>query len=90
MPHPRFTSEELARRGEELWDREIRRRVDTEENVGRLVSINIETGDYAVGDDLIATSRKLQARHPGAAIWTKRIGYDAVFAVGGTLHRTAP
>jgi hypothetical protein len=53
------------------------------------LSIDIETGDYAIGDDPVQTAGRLQAEHPGAAIWTKRIGYDAVYALGGTLTRTA-
>ena len=35
-----------------------------------------------------ATGRRLLAKHPGAATWTKRIGYNAVYALGGTLTRT--
>ena len=31
--------------------------------------------------------QRLQARHPQAQIWTERIGYDAVYAVGGSLRR---
>jgi len=30
----------------------------------------------------------LQAKQPDAAIWAERIGYDAVYAVGGSLVRT--
>jgi hypothetical protein len=87
MPHSRFSGEEIARRGEELYESSIRPRVESEENVGKIVSIDIETGDYAVGEDPLVTGRRLQARHPDAAIWTKRIGYNAVYAVGGTLTR---
>lgn len=90
MPHARFSGEEIARRGETLYEERIRSLVELEENIGKLLSIDIETGAYAMGDDPVATSRKLLSRHPGAAIWTRRIGYDAVYAVGGTRTRTAP
>lgn len=88
MPHPRFSGEEIARRGEELYNQGIRARVETDENVGRILSIDIESGDYELGDDLLATSRRLQVRHAGAAIWTKRVGYNVVYALGGTRTRT--
>jgi len=87
--HPRFANEEIARRGKELYEQPLRPQVETDENIGKIISIDIETGDYELGDDPVATGRRLQARHPGAAIWTRRVGYDAVYAVGGTRTRTA-
>jgi hypothetical protein len=90
IPHPCISSDEVARRGEDLYDREIRARVETDDNVGRIISIDVETGDYEVGDDPLETGQRIQSRHPGAPIWTKRIGYNAVYAVGGTLIRMTP
>lgn len=90
MPHPRYPSGEISRIGAELYANRIRAQVETEENIGKLISIDIETGDYEIGDDPIETANRLFARHPGAAIYGARIGYDAVYAVGGTLNRTAP
>jgi hypothetical protein len=90
MPHPRFSRGEIAERGESLYEQSIRERVEAEENIGQILSIDIETGDYAIGDDPVQTAGRLQAAHPGAGIWTKRIGDNAVYALGGTLTRTAP
>lgn len=89
MPHSRFSGEEIARRGEEWYEQTIRPQVEADENIGKILSIDIETGDYALGDDPVITSRRLQARHADAAIWTRRVGYDVVYAVGGTRTRTA-
>jgi hypothetical protein len=89
MPHPRLSSEEIARRGKDLYETVIRARVETTENIGKIISINIETGDYEIGNDLVVTSLKLQTKQPDAALWGERIGFNAVYAVGGTLVRTA-
>ena len=89
MPHPRFGNQEITRRGQELYEQQIRAQVERPENIGKIISIDIETGDYEVGDDLITTGNRLFARHPGAALYGARIGYNAVYAVGGTLIRTA-
>jgi hypothetical protein len=89
MRHPRYSGEEIARRGEELYEQQLRSQVETEENIGKIISIDIETGDYEIADDPLITGRRLQAKHPDAAIYGKRIGYNAVFAIGGTLVRTA-
>lgn len=91
MGHPRYNGEEIGRRGRELYDQGIRTKVESEENVGKLVSIDIETGDFEIGDDRsLDAPRRLLAKNPGAAIYTLRIGYNAVYALGGVLERTAP
>ena len=77
-------------RGEDLYERQIRPRVETESNVGKQIVIDIETGDYEVDSDGIAASHRLLARHPGAALYGARIGYDAVYSIGGGLTRTTP
>jgi hypothetical protein len=87
MSEPCLSSEEVGRRGEALYAGILRDRVDEEANVGKILSIDIETGDYEIGDDPVATAGRLHARHPGAAVWTRRIGYNAVYAIGGTLSR---
>lgn len=88
MPHPLFDKKEIARRGKALYEERIRPQLDTDVYLGKILSIDIETGDYEIGDDPVDTGRRLHARHPGAAVWTERIGYNAVYALGGTLTRT--
>lgn len=91
MSRPRFSSKEVVQRGEELYARKIREQVEKETNIGKLVSIDIETGDYEIGtEDNLDAPHRLRTRHPDAAIYTKRIGYNAVFALGGMLERTVP
>ena len=88
MPHSRLSGEEITQRGKELYRNSIRTQVETSDNIGKIISINIETGEYEIGNDLLITSRQLQAKQPDAAIWTERIGFNAVYAIGGTLIRT--
>jgi hypothetical protein len=89
MSYPKFGTQEIARRGKDLYERSIRAQVETAENIGKIVSINIETGEYEIGDDLVETSLRLKAKQANAALWGERIGFDAVYAVGGTLVRTS-
>jgi hypothetical protein len=89
MSHPKLSSEEIAQRGKNIYENLIRSQVETTDNIGKLVSIDVETSEYEIGDDLVITSSRLQAKHPGAAIWSERIGFNAVYAVGGTLVRTS-
>jgi hypothetical protein len=90
MGHPRFSRTEIARRGKKLYQQNLRAKVETEENIGKIISIDIETGDYEIDADLLEAANRLRARHPGAALWGERIGYDAVYALGaGELTRIA-
>jgi hypothetical protein len=89
MPHARYPDDEVRRIGKELYEKSIRPNVETEENIGKIVSIDIDTGDYEIGEDVLVPAKRLLAKNPDAAIWTERIGYDAVYAIGGTLNRTS-
>ena len=83
MTHPTLSREEIARRGKELY-KQIRANVEAE-NIGKIISIDVETGDYEIGNDLVTPSLQLKTKHADAVIWAERIGFDAVYAVGGTL-----
>jgi hypothetical protein len=88
MPSPLLHRDEIAKLGQELYERQIRVQVEVAENIGKIVSIDIETGEYEVGDELVETSLRSQSKHPHALLWAERIGFDAVYAVGGTIVRT--
>ena len=87
MPHPRYPGDQIGRIGKELYENQLRDVVETEENIGKIISIDIETGDYEIGDDVVATAKSLLARRPDAALYGTRIGYDAVYAIGGSINR---
>lgn len=86
MTYPKLSGEEITEQGRALYEH-LRSQIETQENIGKLISIDVETGDYAIGDDLIVLSRHLQAKHPDAPIWAGRIGFNAVYAIAGTLIR---
>lgn len=84
MPHPRFSGEEAERRGQEWYEKHIRPQVE-DGNEGKILVIDIETGAYEIDADERAASRRALAKHPGAALWMLRSGYDAVHSFGGGL-----
>jgi len=88
MSKPKLSREEITQRGKELYENSIRLRAETPENIGKIVSINVETGEYEIGDDLILTTLKLRSKQADVPLWAERIGFNAVYAVGGTLFRT--
>jgi hypothetical protein len=79
---PRYSKDEFARRGHEVYERDIRPRLVPEDD-GKFVAIDIETGAYeADWDDYTATERLL-TRKPDAQIWLARIGQRAAYTIGG-------
>ena len=73
-----------------FYEAGIREKVEKEENIGKLLSIDVETGDHEVDNDPGFTAvKQLRIRNPEAQIFTLRIGYDAVYALGGVLERTS-
>ena len=91
MPHPRISSEDIHRRGNEIYESVLRAQVETPENIGKQIVIDVETGDFEIGEingNGLAISHAVLARHPGAALLGLRIGYNAVYSLGGVLTRT--
>lgn len=78
---PRYSKEEFARRGQAIYEQRVRPQVE-EGNRGRIVAIDIETGEFEVGDDTLAASGQLLVRCPEAQPWLVRIGYKAVHRWG--------
>jgi len=83
-----LSREEVAQRAKALYEQSIRRQVETEENIGKIVVIDIETGDFAVDELGIESSHQLQARHPNGRLYGIRIGYNVAESLGGVMERT--
>jgi hypothetical protein len=78
---PRYSKEEFARRGNEIYESQVRSQVEAG-NYGKIVAIDIETGAFEVADMPIAATDRLYERHPDAQPWVIRIGHRAVFRFG--------
>ena len=77
----RYSKEEMARQGQELYELGIRQQVEAG-NEGKIVAIDIETEDFEVGETMVAATDPLFERHPNAQPWEIRIGHSAVYRFG--------
>jgi hypothetical protein len=86
LPQLRYSKEEFARRGNEIYEIQIRPQVE-EGNRGKIVAIDIETGAFELANDTITASDRLLEQYPDAQIWCVRIGHKGVhrFGVGRLL-----
>jgi hypothetical protein len=77
----RYSKEEIARRGQELYESGIRQQIEAG-NEDKIVAIDIETGDFEVDETVVGATERLFERHPNAQPWGIRIGHRAVYHFG--------
>ncbi len=82
MPHPRFTNQEIAHKGEEIYAVRLRDALE-KDYFGQVVIINIETGEYEIGSDSLAANLRALAKYPGAALYGIRVGFPFVESISG-------
>jgi hypothetical protein len=70
---PRYSREDVARRGDEIYEGEVLPRLAPEDE-GKFVRIDVITGAYEMDQDEIAASDRLLARHPDAQVWMRQAG----------------
>ena len=83
MPYPGHTTEEIARRGREIYERDIRREEVESVQRGRFLALDVRSGDYEIADDDLEASVKLLERRRDALLYDLRVGEGAAYRIGG-------
>ena len=81
-PQRRYTNEEIARRGDELYDSKVSPTLK-KKDLDRFVAIDIETGEFELGDNEMEAYDRLHARIPDAQTWLVRAGRRYLHSFGG-------
>jgi hypothetical protein len=90
MSHPEYTTDEIVRRGEEIYERSVRAEVEPE-NDGRFLALDVQSGDYELADEALLATARLRERRPKAVPYLLRVGRPAAFRLGGPrLLRRSP
>ncbi|MDE2966765.1 MAG: hypothetical protein OXS30_04645 [Chloroflexota bacterium] len=88
MPAPR-PAEETARLGDEIYEREIRAQVEAE-HPGEVVAIDVSSGHWAIGENVIAARERLRKQQPEAFdVWLLRVGHRSLHHYGGRSLRSS-
>ena len=82
MPYPGYTTDEVGRRGRELYEKKLRAQVESG-HAGQFLVLDIVTGDYEIADDDLTASDRLLARKPNAKLYGLRIGSPTTYRLGG-------
>ena len=78
--------EELARRGQEYYDRHLRAKLEPQHN-GKFLALDVETGDYELEASQLAAFDRAEAKHPGSVFYILRVGHTTAARIGAQLRR---
>jgi hypothetical protein len=73
MANLRYTADEVARLGDELYDRVVAPRT-APRDAHLFVAIDVESGEYEIASDELVAAHRLLARNPEAQLWLRRVG----------------
>ena len=79
---PRYSKEEFARRGDAIFEKDIRPHLKNEAD-DDFVAIDIETGAYEIDASEIAACDRLRVRVPNAQVWLRKVGSRFARRFGG-------
>ena len=77
-----ISSRDAAAVGRAIYNEKIRDTLGPE-YLGKIVAIDVHSGDYEIADKGIDATVGLLARQPNAFIWRERVGFNAVHSMGG-------
>ena len=79
-----LSDEEFARRGNAIFEENVRPTVDVDGEAHKFVAIDIETGAYEVDESDVEATDRLVERCPDAEgrIWLRRVGYEYAHRLG--------
>jgi len=83
MTETTLTRDDIARRGEALYSDRLRAVVETPESIGKMLILDVETGDYEIDRSGLIANKRLLARRPDTNLYGIRIGFDVVEGFGG-------
>jgi hypothetical protein len=78
---PRYSMEEHARRGGEMYEKKVRAAVEPG-NDGKIVAIDVDSGAFEVAETILEACDRLLGACPDAQIWCVRIGRGSVHRFG--------
>lgn len=81
MGTTRPSAREIVRRGQAIYESQIRPQVERD-HFGEYLVVDVDTGDYEIDADHLAASNRAAAKHPDAPLFAMRIGYRAGGRIG--------
>jgi len=84
MPVASYSPEEVARLGNQIYQRDIRDKV-LPQHKGKFLVLDITSGDYEMDEDDLSAEEALRARRPDGVLFGLRIGYTSAYTLAGRM-----
>jgi hypothetical protein len=72
-PMQSISPEAIAERGLEIYQRDLRSRLETEDNRNKMLVLDIDTGEYEIDPEHMTAFFRLQERRPDGVFWATRL-----------------
>jgi hypothetical protein len=86
MSHSHHSPEEIAARGKEIYEKQLRDKLEPQ-NVGKFLVIDVDTGEYEMDADNLAASLRAYNKKPEGTRFGMRIGFRSSGTLGGKRPR---
>ena len=74
-------ADDLLERGNRIYEERLKSLLEPDHN-GEMLAVEVESGDYFLGQTATEAYRKAKAKHPGREFTFLRVGSKAAFFVG--------
>lgn len=85
--HRDFDKQAFAREGKRIYWQKYAKKLESTER-GRIIAIEIESGDSFMGDSTVEAILKAKEKYPNRIFYLMRVGYDAVHSSKGFVPVT--
>lgn len=69
----------IADKGEKIYEETIKPSINFEQEKGKFVVIDVNTGDYEIDKRDVTATRRLRERHPEAFTYAVRVGRPTAY-----------
>src|SRR5688572_3493194 len=80
----RINAKRLAEAGQRLYEEKLRPKLEPR-FTGKIVAIDVESGDYFLGDTLHEANQKARQKYPRRVFYAVKVGYPAVFSFASRM-----
>jgi hypothetical protein len=84
-----YSREEIVRRAQDIYERDIRPMVEPAHN-GEMLVLNVATGEYVMDADDILAAKRAKERFEAAPLFTLRVGHKGAYRLGGGRAASKP
>jgi len=84
----RYTPSEIVERGQQRYERDIRSKVEVHR--GKMLALDVDSGEYELADDSITAIDRLKAKVPTARAYLIRVGFPSAVQIGSGRKASRP